>query len=175
MVQNKKFLAPRDKGRKKKNMKKRIIKKRTEKTLYPFGKQLKNRNKNLRVYFKLNDIPNWVWIFWSGDGRINHWGIHKETALDMLSNGFYIGGEKIETYVITDLNLHIIAEGGEWVRRKSIQIYGRLAQVGGYYIVECNGQEQCRPKRLDGGRYIDLKTKKAYDWNPEVYGYEDEW
>jgi YD repeat-containing protein len=153
-------------------MNKRNRKKETEKTLYPFGKRLKNRNKNLRIYFKPDDIPNWVWIFWYGDGRINHWGIHKESVLDITSKGFYVGGEKVDTYVITDLDLHIIAEGGEWVEREPIQIYGRYAQVGGYYIEECNGQEQHRPKRLDGGRYVDLKTKRAYDWDPEVYGEE---
>ncbi|MEE0420339.1 MAG: hypothetical protein UDG86_09885 [Lachnospiraceae bacterium] len=153
-------------------MNRRIMKKRTEKILYPFGKRLKNRNKNLRIYFKPDDIPNWVWIFWYGGERINHWGIHKESALDITSKGFYVGGEKVDTYVITDLDLHIIAEGGEWVHVQPIQIYGRYAQVGGYYIEECNGQEQHRPKRLDGGRYVDLKTKRAYDWDPEVYGEE---
>ena len=80
--------------------------------------------------------------------------------------GFYVGGEKVDTYVITDLDLHIIAEGGEWVHVQPIQIYGRYAQVGGYYIEECNGQEQHRPKRLDGGRYVDLKTKKSLRLGP---------
>lgn len=118
-------------------MNKRITKKVSDRKVYPKGKIKKNIEN--KIYIPTKDMPNRMWIFWySDDGRVCHHGLYKEEVLEILEDGDYEG---VIDFVITDLDLRVIAKYGRYAPKPKVK--GRMGLVY--------------------RRVIDLKTKRAYD------------
>lgn len=126
-------------------MKKRVLKKMCLRRAYPYGRKMFEKEKTRKIYLDPEKWSGHVWIFWlSEDGMDTcHWGLDKEVAIDYVYNGFDLSSD----FMITDLNLHVLAEVGSgwWTGRR----YIRYAPEYRLWHI--------------GGRYIDLKTKQAWD------------
>lgn len=128
-------------------MNKRLRKKINDRKVYPNGK-IKKKKLN-KLYIKLEDMPNRVWVFFYVSGQHVHWGMDKDVAIDVIKEGYIrIGEKKVHRFLMTDLNLMVIANY-DW--NADITIQGDWAEAE--------------------GRYIYLKTKGAYDYDPRVEGF----
>lgn len=121
-------------------MKYRIKNKISDRKVYPNGKNKRRNSK--KIYVHPDDMPNRVWIFWDGDNGICHNGLWKEEAKEAIHDGYYCD---TNNFAITDLDLRVIATVGKGLCGYRIHINGRVGEIG--------------------WRYIDLKTKRAYDGN----------
>lgn len=132
----------------KKDMNKRISKKKMDFKIYGKNKKLNKRRRRVKVYVDLDKMtPQRLWVFWC-DGSLGHWGIFFEEALSYIEDGyFYTGRYKIENFIITDHNLRLIASVGSPCIDIEIDKLSEYGYVVSYYV-----------------RTISLKTKRACDW-----------
>ncbi len=71
--------------------------------------------------------------------------------------------------MITDLDLHIIAEGENGFTFNPYKYTVDMRKLVGIILRNVMDKSNTDPNALTG-KVCRLKTKRAYDWDPEVYG-----